>query len=102
MEFCRWYPLAEAGDRAPAGENMVQIRIPTGLVDYPRGKSAMVHYAHAGDARAYALALDLPHDYLCRHLIDAAGASDLAGFCAKLTAEFERRFGAIPYAPRRS
>lgn len=102
MEFCRWYPLAEAGDRAPAAENVLQIRVPTGLVDYPRGKSAMVHYAHAADARALALGLAFPADYLCRHLIGADGATDLAGFCAKLTTEFERRFGAVPHAPRRS
>jgi hypothetical protein len=102
VEFCRWYPLAQAGDHAPVGENVVQLRIPVGLVDYPRGKSAMVHYAHAADARAYALGLDLPGDYLCRHLNDAAGASDLAGFCAKLTTAFEHRFGAVPHAPRRS
>lgn len=103
MRFGSWYPLAEAGDRVPAGENVLQLRIARGLVDYPRGKSAMVRYAHAADARAEARALAAAHagqDLWCRHLIEIAGATDLAAFCAKLREEFARRFGTVPLLER--
>lgn len=99
MQFGRWYPLAEAGDHAPASPGVLQLRVATGLVDYPRGKSAMVLYAHAPDVRAAAQALarvHAGHDLWCRHLIEIDLTTDLAAFCAKLRAEFERRFGAIP------
>ncbi|HWU90720.1 MAG TPA: hypothetical protein VN253_25815 [Kofleriaceae bacterium] len=99
MRFGPWYPLAEAGDLAPAEENVLQLRIASGLVDYPRGKSAMVAYRHAPDARAAARALAAVYageDLLCRHLIEQDGATDLAAFCAKLREEFVRRFGRAP------
>ena len=105
MQFCPWYPLAEAGDRAPAAEGMLQLRIAHGLIDYPRGKSAMVHYAHALDVRAAALGLAAAHvgeDLLCRHLIEIDAATDLAGFCATLQATFVDRFGAPPSFARPS
>src|SRR5687768_5080349 len=74
VKFGSWYPLADAGDLAPAGENVLQLRLATGLVDYPRGKSAMVHYEHALDSRAAALdlaqRLAKPHTFVCRHLIE--------------------------------
>ena len=99
MRFCPWYPLAEAASRAPAGEGVLQLRVASGLVDYPRGKSAMVHYAHAGDVRATALALarDKGGELLCRHL-EAEGSEviDMAAAFARLVGEFERRFGARP------
>ncbi|MGE0868781.1 MAG: hypothetical protein AB7P03_09470 [Kofleriaceae bacterium] len=99
MQFGRWYPLDEAGDHTPAGEGVVQVRLARGLLDYPRGKSAMVWYAHAADARAAALALAAKHpgvDLLCRHLIEIDPATNLAAFCAKLRVEFVRRFGTPP------
>lgn len=106
MQFGRWYPLADAPGLAPPGEGMLQLRVATGLVEYPRGKSAMVWYEHAADVRAAATALAgryAGQDLWCRHLIEIDGATDLAAFCAKLVTEFERRFGAPPlYAPRRS
>lgn len=95
MQFGRWYPLAEAGDHTPAGEGVLQLRVAEGLVEYPRGKSAMVLYAHSRTLRAVALELAAAHpDLLCRHLIEVDPAIDLAAFCAKLRTEFERRFGA--------
>lgn len=103
MRFCPWYPLADAGDLAPVGEGVLQIRLATGLVDYPRGKSAMVLYAHAPDLRAAARGFASAHpgaDLLCRHLIEIPSATDLGAFCAKLRAEFERRFGALPLFER--
>jgi hypothetical protein len=99
MRFGPWYPLAEARDLAPAGVGMLQLRLAAGLIDYPRGKSAMVHYEHAADLRAAAAAWAAAHGsagIVCRHLIETDAATDLAAFCAKLSDEFVRRFGASP------
>lgn len=103
MRFGPWYVLADAGDHTPAAENVVQVRLAQGLLDYPRGKSAMVWYAHARDARAAALALAgaRPGENLvCRHLIEIEPDTDLGTFCAKLREDFVRRFGTRPrYEP---
>jgi hypothetical protein len=118
VRFCAWYPLANAGQQAPAGEGILQIRLASGLVDYPRGKSAMVHYEHAPDVRAAALAFGAASarakggvvdgarwggELLGRHLIerDAAG-EDRAWptIYAKVLGEFVRRFGSPPVMPR--
>ena len=42
---------ARGGRRPRAGrrEGVLQLRVAEGLLDYPRGKSAMVHYEHARD-----------------------------------------------------
>lgn len=103
VHFCRWYPLAAAADHAPPREGVLQLRLAEGLVDYPRGKSAMVHYAHAADVRAAAAALAEQHAaraLWCRHLEHAGDASvDLRAIHAKLHADFVRRFGAAPALP---
>ena len=99
MRFGPWYPLADARDLAPAAEGVLQLRLASGLLDYPRGKSAMVHYAHAEDVRAAAMAWAAAHGaegIVCRHLIEGDGATALAASCAKLVGEFVRRFGAAP------
>ena len=104
MQFCPWYPLADAAELAPAGANVLQLRLADGLVDYPDGKSAMVHYELASDARATAAALALRfagRDLLCRHLeISQGDAVDVAAFHAKVHGEFVRRFGEPPRLPR--
>jgi hypothetical protein len=103
VRFCPWYPLAAAAAHAPAGEGVLQLRLATGLVDYPTGKSAMVHYEHAADVRARAAELAAAlagRDLLCRHL--EAEAADFAAFHAKVRAEFVRRFGAPPALPASS
>ena len=97
VQFGRWYALAEAGDHAPETEGVLQLRVATGLVDYPRGKSAMVLYQHAPNLKIAAQALAGAHagrDLLCRHLIEVDPGTNLETFCAKLRTEFERRFGA--------
>jgi hypothetical protein len=99
MRFGPWYPLADAGDHLPGGEGVLQLRLATGVRDYPRGKSAMVHYEHAADVRAAAAAWAMAHGadrIVCRHLIETDAATDLAAFHAKLSDEFVRRFGASP------
>ena len=101
VRFCPWYPLADAAAHTPAAEGVLQLRVAEGLLDYPRGKTAMVHYEHARDVRAVALALAAAHPappaLWCRHL-DLEGASDvdLAAFHANVLAEFVRRFGCAP------
>ena len=101
MRFCPWYPLAAAGTHAPAGEGVLQIRLAEGLIDYATGKSAMVHYEHARDVRAAALALAAahPHGYVCRHLEEVSPGVDLVAFHAKVREEFVRRFGSPPAFP---
>jgi len=99
VRFGPWYPLAEAGDRAPAAPGVYQVRLAHGLHDYPRGKSAMVWYEHAPDVRAAALRFAASHGgelLLCRHLIEGDAGIDPLQLCAKLRAEFVRRFGARP------
>ena len=99
MKFGSWYPLSDAGDLAPAGEGVIQLRLAEGVLDYPRGKSAMVWYQHARDVRAAALELATRHSgkpLVCRHLIELEAGVDLAVFCAKLRGDFVRRFGAVP------
>jgi hypothetical protein len=99
MRFCPWYPLADAAAHAPANEGVLQVRIAEGLLDYPRGKSAMVHYEHAADVRAAALAFAARHPdraLLGRHL---EPGGDPATIHAKVRAEFVRRFGAPPGWP---
>jgi hypothetical protein len=105
MRFCPWYALPDAERHAPPGEGVLQLRLADGLVDYPHGKSAMVHYEHAADARAAAAALAARHagrDLLCRHLDVEGEAVDLTAFHAKLVSEFVRRFGAPPGLPKAS
>jgi hypothetical protein len=99
VRFGPWYPLAAAGVHAPATAGVLQLRLASGLHDYPRGKSAMVWYGHATDVRAAALARAAAYagrDLVCRHLIEIDDTTDLGSFCAKLRTEFVRRFGAPP------
>jgi hypothetical protein len=97
VKFCPWYPLADAAAHAPVGEGVLQLRVAEGLVDYPRGKSAMVHYEHARNVRAAAAALAAQSGaLLCRHLIEVDSGADFAAIYAKLRDEFVRRFGAPP------
>ncbi|WP_428263270.1 hypothetical protein [Haliangium sp.] len=110
MQFCPWYPLAAAAEHAPASPGIYQVRVEHGrLLEYPRGKSAMVHYGHAVDLRAAALALAAQHrnrGWLCRHAL--LGPDDLdpreralgpERIFADLVAAFARRFGVPPTFP---
>jgi hypothetical protein len=102
LRFGPWYALADARDLAPEGEGVLQLRLAHGLLDYPRGKSAMVHYEHAASVAAAAQRWAVAHGaggIVCRHLIETEPATDLAAFCAKLFDEFVRRFGAAPSPP---
>jgi hypothetical protein len=102
MEFDRWYPLASAELHAPSGPGVFQVRIRTGLVDYPRGRSAMVHYGAADNVRVAVRAFANEHpqaDWLCRHLLEGDGAGAAEAVAARLIRNFAARFGRPPTPP---
>jgi hypothetical protein len=98
MGFGRWFPLDQAPAHAPAGPGVYQIRLASGLLSYPTGRSAMVHYGAARDLRTAVADLARAHagrDWLCR-FAEPAAPDDLL---ADLQAAFSRRFGALPGIP---
>ena len=104
VRFGTWYPLEEASAHAPAQPGVFQIRIDSGLIQYPKGKSAMIHYAAADNLRAAATAFADAHagsNWLCRHTIklSADSAQDLQPLCARLVDRFSRSFGSPPRLP---
>lgn len=104
VKFGRWYPLADAARLAPRSPGVFQIRVADGLVDYPRGKSAMVHYQAAEDVGAAAAAFAAAHPaaaWWCRHTIEpeALAPADAVALAARLTREFAVRFGREPSPP---
>jgi hypothetical protein len=55
VRFGPWHPIESAASEAPDGPGVLQTRADD-LLDYPRGKSAMVLYAHSaseGSLRGY-------------------------------------------------
>jgi hypothetical protein len=108
VRFCPWYPLPDADGHAPASAGVFQVRIADGLVDYPTGKSAMIHYEAAGDVRAAVasfrgVAGGRAAAWLCRHTIEMT-ATEATGeaavvFCQRLVREFTTRFGVPPRIP---
>jgi hypothetical protein len=95
MNFGPWSPLHAA--QLPSGPGVLQVRREHGLVVYPRGKSAMVHYAAAEDLRAAAAALAAAHPdaaWLVR--CNRAPVVDPEAAATRLIAEFVERFGAPP------
>ena len=98
--FGRWLPLAEASASAPADAGIFQIKIPAGLIDYPRGKSAMIHYQLADDLAAAIAAFAAKHperDWLCRTFV---GPIELSrALLARLLEGFVSRVGQPPSLP---
>ncbi len=104
MKFGPWYPLADVARRAPDAPGVFQVRVAEGLVDYPRGKSAMIHYAAADDVRAAAAAFAARHPeapWWCRHTIEpeSLAPADAAALAARLLRDFTARFGVAPSIP---
>ena len=104
MMFGRWYPLAGAGTGVPEEPGLFQLRVPKGLISFPRGKSAMIHYG-ASDNIQNSIA-DLAaqwgdRDWLCRHTVELLNSerADLDAALASLLSRFEHRFGARPSMP---
>jgi hypothetical protein len=101
MRFCAWYPLDDAGRHAPPELGIFQVRIADGLLPYPSGQSAMVHYQLADDVRAAAVRFAADHagrGWLCRHTIERTERDDLPVFHARLIRDFTARFGTEPGA----
>ena len=95
MQFCPWYPATEIAERTPAGPGVFQLKIARGLLEYPRGKSAMVAYGAGDDLRAAALAAAVDSSLLCRH-VETGDAGAAEALLAELTDRFIRRFGRAP------
>lgn len=96
--FVHWYPLREASLHAPDTPGVFQVRVSTGLLEYPGGKSAMVHYGRAESLRSELVALALQHkeaDFLCRH----QSAKDPSVLLEFVLSQFQRRFGISPSWP---
>lgn len=104
MRFGSWYPLADAAQLAPPAPGVFQVRVAEGLVDYPRGKSAMIHYQAALDVRAAAAGFAEAHrgaTWWCRHTIEpeALAPADAEALAARLLRDFTVRFGTAPSIP---
>lgn len=104
IRFGRWVPLEEASASAPAGAGVYQVKVASGLVDYPTGKSAMIHYGAAADVGGAVAALAAAHPgraWMCR-FAEGLGARDgeVDGMLRDLMTRFRRRFGAPPSLPR--
>lgn len=100
MRFGAWHLLDAAADWLPAAPGVLQVRLREGLVRYPRGKSAMIHYAGSADLRELTAALAASHPgapWLCRASLGPC--HDPAAAVARLLAEFDERFGACPKIP---
>jgi hypothetical protein len=104
VKFGSWYPLADAARHAPGAPGVFQVRLAEGLIDYPRGKSAMLHYAAADDVRAAAAAFAADHPqapWWCRHTIEpeALAPGDATALVERLLRDFLVRFGRAPAVP---
>jgi len=104
MRFGRWHRLDQAAAEAPRGPGVFQVKVASGLIDYPTGKSAMIRYGAASDLQAAAAELARAHpgrDWMCRfsEAMSAREAADPDAIVAELTAAFRRRFGAPPGKP---
>jgi hypothetical protein len=104
MRFCPWYPLSAAAANAPPSPGVFQVRVAAGLLDYPRGKSAMIHYERADDLCAATAAFAASHpgvDWLCRHTIEMSprDVEDVEALYAKVLGDFLARFGSAPRMP---
>lgn len=97
MRFSSWYPAEQIQARAPARAGVFQIRAAS-LRDYPRGRSAMVHYGAGEDLRAALEAWAAAYGFegaLYRHA-DELGGKTPAEQLERLEARFAARFGALP------
>ncbi len=54
--FSTWRPIDALGE-APQAPGVFQVKIEGPLIDYPRGKSAMVYYGAGPDLRAALVAM---------------------------------------------
>jgi hypothetical protein len=102
VRFGEWYPIESAAASAPDAAGVLQIRADD-LLEYPRGKSAMVLYAHSaseGSLRGYLAgtgAADLERAARAgARWIRFAETSEPEGDFERLLDHFVERFGASP------
>jgi len=97
VRFGVWVRLCEAAGVAPGEPGVLQVRREVGLVEYPRGRSAMILYTAADDLRGACERLAAQAGgmaWLVRWNRDPVG--DPAGTVDRLIAEFVERFGMKP------
>ena len=100
MRFSAWYEADEIERRAPAGSGVFQVRAPT-LLDYPAGRSAMVHYGRGDELRSVMLAWAARHGrpgWRYRHAQEL-GSKTPEQVLTQLERRFLARFGAPPTRP---
>jgi hypothetical protein len=102
VRFGDWHPIENAAAEAPDEPGVLQLRADT-LLEYPRGKSAMVLYAHSaseGSLRGYlggTGAADLGRAALAgARWVRFAQTSEPEGAFERLLDHFVERFGAPP------
>ena len=105
VRFGEWVPLAQGAARAPRGPGVYQVKLSSGLIDYPTGRSAMIHYGAEEDVARAVAALAEAHPgrpWMVRFAegLEARGRADLDGMLHELMSRFRRRFGAPPSLPR--
>lgn len=108
--FGQWYALPAFAEHIIVGPGVFQIRVADGLIDYPRGKSAMIYYGVGAQlARAVdefwraqqARRSQQAATWLCRHTIEFDGGRvmDAERLYERLLAQFVSRFGSEPVLP---
>lgn len=102
--FGRWIPLDQAAAQAPPGAGVYQVKLARGLVSYPTGKSAMIHYGAAPDLCREMAELAAAHtgrEWMCRFGEGLTPREVAApdGIVQELVDRFRRRFGAPPTWP---
>ena len=97
----RFSPWSDGPEDAPGGTLVVQVKVLGGLLDYPRGKSAMVWYGVVEDCTPAAVAEALARVAAAlpgRPLVWRRLEVERPGVhVAELLARFEARFGGAPW-----
>ena len=107
MRFCHWYAARDIATETPQDSGILQVRQSHGLVDYPGGKSAMVHYACAENMRSEAEAFVAQHvqasqGWWFRHSTEWSPAERARTdrIFRDLVERFQARFGTVPTLPK--
>jgi hypothetical protein len=102
LNFGGWHPLADGTASAPDRPGVLQARADE-IRDYPRGRSAMVFYAHSGEDETLRRYVAGRGRAKLRRAADAGarwirfGVTERPGaVCARLLDGFAARFGAPP------
>ena len=102
LQFGAWQPIETAAVAAPDAPGVLQARTEA-LLAYPRGKSAMVLYAHSGAGHSLRGLVE-GGECLARAVssgacyVRFAEAPEPQAFYQRLLATFTERFGAPPRA----